>query len=207
MSDGVTAPVRSPPAAGRSAAKLTARDFKHSRRRGFDLERWREFGAGLGIGLVVALLAFVLGQRSAGGQGAEEAPLRPEPRPAAHPTDAAEPEEQTAKYDFYEMLPQFEVIVPEKEQDVRRDVPTAKIERPGVYVLQAGSYRRVEDADRVRAQLERQGIEALVQRVAVDADVWHRVRIGPVSDLGELNRLRAQLHAAELDALVIRVGE
>lgn len=202
----MTTPVRSPPAAGRSASKLTARDFKHSQRRGFEVTRWREFGAGLGVGLVVATLGFVLIQRSMEGDR-EQAPLRPEPRPATQPADAAEPEEQAAKYDFYEMLPQFEVVVPEKEQDVRRDAPTAKIERPGVYVLQAGSYRRVEDADRVRAQLERQGIEALVQRVAVDADVWHRVRIGPVSDLAELNRLRAQLHAAELDALVIRVGE
>jgi cell division protein FtsN len=46
-----------------------------------------------------------------------------------------------------------------------------------------------------------------VQRVAVDEDVWHRVRIGPITDLDELNRLRAKLRSADLDALVIRVGE
>jgi cell division protein FtsN len=46
-----------------------------------------------------------------------------------------------------------------------------------------------------------------VQRVAVDDDVWHRVRIGPISDLTELNRLRARLRAADLDAMLIRVGE
>jgi cell division protein FtsN len=74
-------------------------------------------------------------------------------------------------------------------------------------VLQAGSYRRQEDADRISAQLRKQGIDANVQRVAVDDDVWHRVRIGPISDLTELNRLRARLRAAELEALVIRVGE
>jgi hypothetical protein len=33
------------------------------------------------------------------------------------------------------------------------------------------------------------------------------VRIGPITDLTELNRLRARLRAADLDALVIRVGE
>ena len=44
-------------------------------------------------------------------------------------------------------------------------------------------------------------------RVAVDEDVWHRVRIGPITDLTELNRLRTRLRAADLDALVIRVGE
>ena len=51
--------------------------------------------------------------------------------------------------------------------------------------------------------------DALVGLVmtAVDADVWHRVRIGPLSDLAEVNRLRSKLRSAELDALVIRVGD
>jgi cell division protein FtsN len=105
------------------------------------------------------------------------------------------------------MLPNFEVVVPEKDREVKRDLPAAKIERPGVYVLQAGSYRNEPDAERGRAQLALQGITAKVQRVAVDNDVWHRVRIGPISDLGELNRVRKQLQAAEVDGLVIRVGD
>jgi len=41
----------------------------------------------------------------------------------------------------------------------------------------------------------------------VDADVWHRVRIGPISNLDELNKLRRQLQAADVDALVIRIGD
>jgi cell division protein FtsN len=107
------------------------------------------------------------------------------------------------------MLPNFEVVVPEKDREVsrERDTSLAKIERPGVYVLQAGSYRKPEEADRIRAQLKLQGIDANVQRVAVDEDVWHRVRIGPITDLAELNRMRTRLRAADLDALVIRVGE
>ena len=112
------------------------------------------------------------------------------------------------KYDFYQMLPNFEVVVPEKDKDVKRDVPaSAPIERPGVYVLQAGSYRNQADADRVARQLALQGVQAKVQRVAVDADVWHRVRIGPITNLTELNRVRKQLQAAEVAALVIRVGD
>jgi cell division protein FtsN len=50
-------------------------------------------------------------------------------------------------------------------------------------------------------------VTATVQRVAVDADVWHRVRIGPSSDLTEVNRLREKLRSADLDAIVIRVGD
>jgi cell division protein FtsN len=198
------------------SSRPIARDYKRSRGgggAGFDLARWKEFAAGLAVGLVVALALFVY-QRNALDRATSgaEAP-RPEPRrlpagqdgPAAE--DAAAAGETPASYDFYDMLPKFEVVVPEKEQEVKRDIPTSPIERPGVYVLQAGSYRRVEDAQRVRKQLSLQGIDANVQRVAVDADVWHRVRIGPLTDLDEVNRLRTRLRNAELDALVIRVGD
>ena len=130
---------------------------------------------------------------------------KPEPRAAAAPADAEDP---GRNYDFYDMLPTFEVVVPEREREVTRDTTPARVERPGVYVLQAGSYRKPEDAERVRAQLKIQGIEANVQRVAVDEDVWHRVRIGPITDLAELNRLRARLRALDFnDALMIRVGD
>jgi len=134
-----------------------------------------------------------------------EAP-RPEPRAGAAISEA---EEGAKTFDFYDRLPNFEVVVPEKDREVarERDTAPAHIERPGVYVLQAGSYRAQEVADRIRAQLKLQGIDANVQRVAVDDDVWHRVRIGPITDLAELNRTRARLRAADLDALVIRVGE
>jgi cell division protein FtsN len=46
-----------------------------------------------------------------------------------------------------------------------------------------------------------------VQRVAVDADTWFRVRVGPINNLDELNKKRHLLQAADLDALVIRVGD
>jgi cell division protein FtsN len=136
------------------------------------------------------------------------------PRPDPHRNARADveaaggPVKPSEKYDFYQMLPNFEVVVPEKDKDVKRDLPAAaRIERPGVYVLQAGSYRNEADANRVRSQLALQGIDAKVQRVAVDADVWHRVRIGPIGNLDELNKLRRQLQAADVDALVIRVGD
>ena len=134
---------------------------------------------------------------------------KPEPR-AEKPNAAGDTEEGAKNYDFYDMLPKFEVVVPEKDHEVassRGDTP-ANIEKPGVYVLQAGSYRQQAEADRIRAQLKMQGIDANVQRVAVDDDVWHRVRIGPITDLNELNRLRTRLRAADFDdALVIRVGD
>jgi cell division protein FtsN len=190
-------------------AKLTARDYKSSAHRPLELRRLREFGYGALAGALLTAMAFTWAGKAHRAADAPDAP-RPDPhRNARADADAAGGTVKPAeKYDFYQMLPNFEVVVPEKDKDVKRDLPAAaKIERPGVYVLQAGSYRNEADANRVRAQLALQGIDAKVQRVAVDADVWHRVRIGPIGNLDELNKVRRQLQAADVDALVIRVGD
>jgi cell division protein FtsN len=165
-------------------------------------------GLAAGLSLSLFVLVWQNYREKEAVRTAAEVP-RPEPR-AAKDAGAGEVEDTARNYDFYDRLPNFDVVVPEKDKEVARErdsSPAATIERPGTYVLQAGSYRKQEEADRIRAQLKLQGIDALVQRVAVDEDVWHRVRIGPVSDLAELNRLRSRLRSADLDALVIRVGD
>jgi cell division protein FtsN len=174
-----------------------------------DIARWREFVVGLAAGLSLSLFVLIW-QNYREKNPASAAAETPKPEPRNDKVAAAGDAEEGAKnYDFYDMLPNFEVVVPEKDREVsrERDTAPATIARPGVYVLQAGSYRKPEEAERIRAQLKLTGIDANVQRVAVDEDVWHRVRIGPITDLTELNRLRARLRAADLDALVIRVGE
>jgi cell division protein FtsN len=191
----------------------STRDYKRNNKRSLEVWRMREFGMGALVGIVLAggATVYIMGNRQHDAASAREKAETPRPEPHRKaPSDPYAATTPTAgeKYDFYEMLPNFEVVVPEKEKDVKRDLPaTARVERPGVYVLQAGSYRNEADADRVRAQLSMQGIDAKVQRVAVDADVWHRVRIGPITKLDDLNRLRKQLQAADVDALVIRVGD
>lgn len=194
-------------------SRLSARDYKRPASRSFDVSRWREFGSGVLVGAVLAAALFAFAHRP-------RHAVPEVPRPEAHrsalpnaeaaedPVDAAASgTASTEHYDFYKMLPHFEVVVPEKERDVKRDVPTANIQRAGVYVLQAGSYRSEGEADRVAKQLSLEGIDAKVQRVAVDADVWYRVRIGPISKLDELNRMRHRLESADVDSIVIRVGD
>jgi cell division protein FtsN len=177
-----------------------------------DVSRFREFGIGALVGVVFAsaIFLYVGGRQRTAAHEAADVP-HPDPHrqaPAAEGDPAGGATQASEKYDFYQMLPNFEVVVPEKEKDVKRDLPaTAKIERPGVYVLQIGSYRNEVDADRVRDQLAKEGVDAKVQRVAVDADVWHRVRIGPITKLDELNKLRKQLQSSDIDAIVIRVGD
>jgi cell division protein FtsN len=111
------------------------------------------------------------------------------------------------RFDFYSMLPNFEVIIPEQEPDVSTDSATKAVVQPGVYVLQAGSFTQHADADRRRAQLALQGIESTIQRVTIDDKTYHRVRIGPIEDLEQLNVVRSRLREADIDVLRIRLGD
>ena len=197
-----------------SGQRLSGRDYKHKRRSslGMDLAQLSVFAIGLAAGLCVAGLIYIADHHAS-----EAVPEAPHPTPHKGGAEAgtgagggADPATAAAggegKYDFYQMLPKFEVVVPEKERGTRV-APAAQIDRPGIYFLQVGSYRDVDVAERIHAQLGKLGIDATVQRVAVDADVWHRVRIGPIKDLAQLNRLRQRLHASDLDSLVIRVDQ
>jgi len=210
-----------------SQQRLSGRDYKHKRRTGFglDLAQLSVFAIGLAAGLAVAGLIYIADHRAS---DSPQEGSRPTPRKSgigdpgaagmagagaaggaagASGTDAATGGMGSdGKYDFYQMLPKFEVVVPEKERG-SRVAPAAQVDRPGIYFLQVGSYRDENVAERIHAQLGKLGIDATVQRVAVDTDVWHRVRIGPIKDLAQLNRLRQQLHASDLDSLVIRVDQ
>jgi cell division protein FtsN len=178
---------------------MVSRDYKRSKARREPFSGWTGLLIGFLAGFGVGLALYLFDPRSAAQNGG------PAPEPAS--TRESTGDEPADRYDFYEMLPNFEVVVPEKEAAVRRDLPAAPVAKAGSYVLQVGSYRNFDEADRVRAQLALQGIESKVQRVSVDNDTWHRVRIGPITDLAELNRIRDRLREADMDLLVIRVGD
>ncbi len=179
---------------------MVSRDYKRSRARHEPFSGWTGLLIGGIAGFAVGLALYLFDPRSAQHAGDGQAP-----QPASVRESTGD--EPAERYDFYEMLPNFEVVVPEREAAVRRDLPAAPVEKSGSYVLQVGSYRDFREADRVRAQLALEGIESKVQRVSVDNDTWHRVRIGPIADLAELNRVRDRLRDAEMDLLVIRVGD
>lgn len=168
---------------------------------------------GLSIGLAVAFAVFINGNRSAptvASTPASSPVARPAPTPTLDDNGEMAPAEagaEESRFTFYKMLPSFEVVIPEEEPDVARDLIPKAIVEPGQYVLQAGSFTRFEDADRRRAELALQGIESTIQRVAIDDKTYHRVRIGPTRDLEKLNQQRARLRAANIDVLRIRLGD
>jgi cell division protein FtsN len=190
--------------------KAAARDYKTKRRKNTGFSGWTGVLCGLAVGLGVAAVVYIKDHRP-DAQIARIGKADKKKSHAAEPPDAeagdSGTEDSAKSYAFYDMLPKFEVVVPEKDKDVRPDVKSVPETRRGTYVLQAGSYKNFADADRVRAQLALQGVESKVQKVSVDNDTWHRIRIGPISKLDELNRLRQILRRADVDVLVIRVGD
>ncbi len=167
---------------------------------------WTGLAIGLAIGLAVAAAVWQHKPR----QPTDPAPAKAKKREPASARDEAADKDPTTDsgtvYSFPDMLKRQEIVIPEKEKDLHHDVHAAPVTRPGTYYLQAGSFRNEADADRVRAKLALTGVESKVQKVTVDTETWHRVRMGPYSDLDALNRVRTRLKQADVDAILISVG-
>lgn len=143
----------------------------------------------------------------------------PEARPGAAATaavrapvsDLEDDEElfEESPFDFYEILPDFTVEVPDEPASKAGAVPAVQPRAvpAGSYWLQAGSFRRHEDADRRKAQLALLGFSSFIQRVAVDDQTWHRVRVGPYDDPAELSQARESLAGHDIKTLRVKVQE
>lgn len=186
-----------------------ARDYKNAgtRRRGGRSGTGLSGGAGLVIGLTLGVVLaagvhlYHTTERDPGSVVTGETDA--EPGAEATPDERPRP-----RFDFYRMLPNYEVVIPEQEDVASTSDESVAVQAAGVYVLQAGSFRKADDADRLRAQLALLGVESRIQMVTIDdADTWHRVRIGPISDLSKLQAMREKLAQNSIEVLVIRVGD
>jgi cell division protein FtsN len=173
---------------------------------------WVWLLVGFGMGLAVALLVY-LNARQALEELAREpqgAPPRQERPKQAKPQPPAEPKR---RFDFYTLLPELEVVVPEEpEPGPSRQHPTkpspktdaSAPQREG-YILQAGSFHSHQEADAFKARLALLGVEAHIQTVRVNRDTWHRVRVGPYADLAKVNRIRSGLRKNNVDTMLLKV--
>jgi cell division protein FtsN len=185
---------------------MARRNRNSSRRESAPGWVWMLFG--LSLGLIVAIVAYL---RAPGTLPAERAAVSATAQPASEtprqtrssPERAAPPEN---RFEFYEILPQFEVVVP--EDDAPRATAAARprsAETPGSFLLQAGSFGAPADADRLKANLALLGFESHVQRVRIEDGVFNRVRIGPIRDIDAAKRTQRQLRDAGIDTLLMQV--
>jgi cell division protein FtsN len=124
-------------------------------------------------------------------------------------------------FEFYTLLPEMEVAIPEplasqQQPKPRPKIPAESSSKPKslpsksahseVYVLQAGSFRSYIQADKRKAALALMGIEAAIQTVTIDnSKTWHRVRIGPNTNLAKLQQIRQQLRNNQIECQLFKV--
>ena len=75
-------------------------------------------------------------------------------------------------------------------------------------MLQVGSFKQHEDADRAKAQLALNGIEADIHRVVINGqDVWYRVHVGPFETIEKIQEMRKKLIEADREFIVLKIGD
>ena len=122
---------------------------------------------------------------------------------ARHGQSSESPER---RYDFYRMLRDYEVVIPEEETARPskpnmdpRERPRGRIApRPkaGVYMLQVGSFRTRAQAEAMRAELALLGLEAIIKTARdTDGQFRQRVQVGPYGDAAERNAVIENLEA------------
>jgi len=170
-------------------------------RRSNDAPPWLWLVTGIAVGLFASFLfhlATTPGHRHKAATAAKQ--------PAEHAA-ATSPKSGKAgpKFDFYTLLPDSEVIVPDEGPDKKPVV--AKPDT--IYYLQAGSFRQAKQADHRRAQLILLGLDASVDKVTTGGETWYRVQAGPFESHGKLSNARSKLIGEGIDTLVLskRKGE
>ena len=139
------------------------------------------------------------------------------------------------RFQFYDILPGKADAVPDKEpkpevkpaetkkdekkdeakddkKDAKADAKDKDKEDSGKeskqpLFLQAGSFSTPQDADNMKAKLAFMGLEALIQQVMVQDKTYYRVRTGPYYRLDELNKVRADLAKAGIEAQLAKNKE
>lgn len=82
---------------------------------------------------------------------------------------------------------------------------TQDITRSGRYMFQVGAFKTAQQAEQRRRKLQGIGLNTRVEKAEVRGQIWHRVRLGPSTDLKMVNRWQQTLQRAELDYTKIRL--
>ncbi|PCC99386.1 SPOR domain-containing protein [Halopseudomonas pelagia] len=167
---------------------------------------WLWLVAGLAIGVFVTFL-FQLEP----GRGSVQRDKTPPP-PAVTPPPPSKADQP--RYDFYTLLPESEVIVPqssvpetaepEKSTDEKKPEDAAATSGTRFY-LQAGSFRQRAEADRVRAQILLLGLDVKLENARLDGgEIWYRVQVGPFQDRATLSSAQTTLAGNGFDNLLLQ---
>lgn len=174
---------------------------------------WALLLLGLAGGVVIAAVLLLR-------NGGDVGQLLPQPDPEARAPAAAEepvaqdaPEPRRPKYDFYDVLRDKEVVIPDAELDAQARAeaaapapdPAAAAPAQGPrFLIQAGAFRSSSDAEALKARIALTGEIARVETAEVDGATLYRVRLGPYPNAASLAAAKRALGDHGIEALAIR---
>ncbi|MGE3318394.1 MAG: SPOR domain-containing protein [Candidatus Berkiella sp.] len=130
-------------------------------------------------------------------------------------------DEKSNRFDFYTVLPNMTMDIPESTPAPAATKPNTVIaEAPSTptidlatqtpakdFIVQVGAFRTIGQAEELKAQLALSGVQASVQTFERSpAEIWHRVYIGPFANKQEALALQQQLQQTQaLHSLVLKM--
>jgi len=117
------------------------------------------------------------------------------------------PGPKVPQFDFYTILPKKEVVVPEYEIKTRTREERVGKAKEAHYIMQAGSFKTLKEADRLRTKLASMGIESKVQKAKVGSVNWYRVKMGPYTQTPSVNSIRDRLRQNGIDVIITETNE
>jgi len=124
------------------------------------------------------------------------------------------PEKKEQKFNFYTLLPELEVLIPESETRPPENSNNTHTKKTGAatsapdlkqYVLQLGSFQNLTDAEKLKANIAFLGIEAGIQHVSINKQTWHRVRTGPYDNKQQLYQYQKRLKKNGINAISLEL--
>jgi cell division protein FtsN len=107
-------------------------------------------------------------------------------------------------YDFYNLLPAVDVVIPDHELKTRvREEKIGAGDKNAKYIMQAGSFRDSPDAEKLKAKLTAMGIESRIEKAQIGEVMWYRVKVGPYSGMTSVMTVKSQLRDSGVDAVVL----
>ncbi len=182
---------------------------KSSNRKGSPFFSGFLVGLLFGVGISVALTLYIKGIRSPLTAKVEPA-INIEPAKKDSKTDKSSTNSTSengdpdhSRFDFYTILPGTESKVTEQEIKDQSNLDKPKES----YFLQIGAFQTEQEADNMKAKLALLGMESIIQTATIpDKGVWHRVRVGPLTDINQINKTREELTSNGFKSDLIKVN-
>lgn len=108
-------------------------------------------------------------------------------------------------FDFYTILPETEIIIPDHEINTRSREEQFGKGKPIEYLIQAGSFRGFPEADKLRANLALMGIESKIEKAIIGNVIWNRVVMGPYASSSSVSSIQKKLRKNGIDSRVTEI--